>query len=462
MERACQYHGGESRYIFDSLSPREHQILSYATDGLTDQAIANALGISRATVTTYWGRIRTKIGPCGRTELVARYVREENLEAAEQNNLVHHADDDGGVESSVFVRKLAAAAGDLVYVYDVADSRNLYVSVSSDAVTGYSAENLAGLGRHIPDILVHPADRASVAAKKSRLADLSDGGVVEYEYRLVKPNGQIRWLRTRATPFARNANGSIAKVLAIATDVTAERSQIAQLKERIQALSAANEELERRLAEGQRELAGRTRDVEAVSQTLVREVLQPLACCAQTFATTGSDDSPDRSIRLAACFQQVAEVARSAEVLAECCRMLGRAPTVRRVDVGQVAREVWQGLRPKCDLRIGNGCTVDADPDLLRFALRELLDASILATQNLDRPVIAVEPFQSEEGSGLVVWDNRIMARPAAGDGIADPDTNLRQRVVRRLVEESRGSVLSRPRSDAGFETVLLFGTSES
>jgi PAS domain S-box-containing protein len=60
------------------LSPREEQLLEFAADGLTDTAIAHELGISEATVGTYWGRVRIKLGPYSRTELVALKMRREN------------------------------------------------------------------------------------------------------------------------------------------------------------------------------------------------------------------------------------------------------------------------------------------------------------------------------------------------------------------------------------------------
>ena len=61
-----------------ALSERERQILSLATNGFTDTAIANKLGISEATVGTYWGRVRIKMGPYSRTELVARALQHES------------------------------------------------------------------------------------------------------------------------------------------------------------------------------------------------------------------------------------------------------------------------------------------------------------------------------------------------------------------------------------------------
>lgn len=65
----------------DSLSERERQLLTLAAQGLTDNAIAHRLGISLATVGTYWGRVRIKMGPFNRTELVANFLREEAAEA---------------------------------------------------------------------------------------------------------------------------------------------------------------------------------------------------------------------------------------------------------------------------------------------------------------------------------------------------------------------------------------------
>ncbi|MBS1722901.1 MAG: PAS domain S-box protein [Armatimonadetes bacterium] len=59
------------------LSLRERQLLKLASSGFTDTAIGNRLGISEATVKTYWRRIRMKLGKNSRTELVAHVLKEE-------------------------------------------------------------------------------------------------------------------------------------------------------------------------------------------------------------------------------------------------------------------------------------------------------------------------------------------------------------------------------------------------
>lgn len=63
--------------LSSTLSDRERQLLNLAAQGFTDNAISNKLGISLATVGTYWGRVRIKFGPLNRTELVAIFLREQ-------------------------------------------------------------------------------------------------------------------------------------------------------------------------------------------------------------------------------------------------------------------------------------------------------------------------------------------------------------------------------------------------
>ena len=72
-------------------SGREREILGLAAQGLTDKAIAIRLGISEPTVSTYWSRIRIKMGPLNRTELVLKAMTaeaENTLESLRKEN--HH------------------------------------------------------------------------------------------------------------------------------------------------------------------------------------------------------------------------------------------------------------------------------------------------------------------------------------------------------------------------------------
>lgn len=58
------------------LSPREAEIVELAIQGLTNEGIALKLDLAVGTVNTYWLRIRLKVGGLGRTDSVARVIKE--------------------------------------------------------------------------------------------------------------------------------------------------------------------------------------------------------------------------------------------------------------------------------------------------------------------------------------------------------------------------------------------------
>lgn len=68
----------------EDYSPREREIMLLATDGQTDKQIAEALGISAATVSSYWARVREKSGAVSRTQALMRVLGEELRETARE------------------------------------------------------------------------------------------------------------------------------------------------------------------------------------------------------------------------------------------------------------------------------------------------------------------------------------------------------------------------------------------
>ena len=58
------------------LSTREKEIVDLCVEGFTNEAIAHKLGVSVGTVNTYWLRIKLKVGGFGRTDTVAKIIRD--------------------------------------------------------------------------------------------------------------------------------------------------------------------------------------------------------------------------------------------------------------------------------------------------------------------------------------------------------------------------------------------------
>ena len=68
------------------LSPREEEIVELCVEGLTNDAIANRLGLSVGTVNTYWLRIKLKVGGLGRTDTVVRIIKDRAEKALRDAN----------------------------------------------------------------------------------------------------------------------------------------------------------------------------------------------------------------------------------------------------------------------------------------------------------------------------------------------------------------------------------------
>lgn len=69
------------------LSPREEQIVELCVEGLTNEAIAQQLGLSVGTVNTYWLRIKLKVGGLGRTDTVVKVIKERAERALRDANV---------------------------------------------------------------------------------------------------------------------------------------------------------------------------------------------------------------------------------------------------------------------------------------------------------------------------------------------------------------------------------------
>lgn len=67
---------GELR--LDLLSTREREVLDLGVLGRTDEQMSQELGLTVATVNSYWVRIRGKLGPFSRVEIVGAVLRHES------------------------------------------------------------------------------------------------------------------------------------------------------------------------------------------------------------------------------------------------------------------------------------------------------------------------------------------------------------------------------------------------
>ncbi len=121
-------------------------------------------------------------------------------------------------ESEDRFREVVETIREVVWISDVEKNRVFYVSPAYDKIWGRSS---AELYRHPRQWLeaIHPEDRERVAeAARTKQA----GGSYDETYRVVRPDGVIRWVRDRGYPV-RDASGVAIRIVGTAEDVTEQK-----------------------------------------------------------------------------------------------------------------------------------------------------------------------------------------------------------------------------------------------
>jgi PAS domain S-box-containing protein len=122
-------------------------------------------------------------------------------------------------------RQLAGAVPEVFFLFAVEPRDTLYVSPAYETVWGRStASALAS-----PDAWqegIHPDDR------KRALRELSGGTsrVVESSFRVVRPDGEVRWVVQQLFPV-RDSSGAVARVAGIARDLSEQKTLEDQLRQ---------------------------------------------------------------------------------------------------------------------------------------------------------------------------------------------------------------------------------------
>jgi PAS domain S-box-containing protein len=90
--------------------------------------------------------------------------------------------------------------------------------------------------------LLHPDDRECVLAAGQRARE--EGEVFEVEYRIIRPDGEVRWLRDRAETIICDAEGEPQHMFGTVQDITARKEAERELARYATALERSNEDLQ--------------------------------------------------------------------------------------------------------------------------------------------------------------------------------------------------------------------------
>ncbi len=123
-------------------------------------------------------------------------------------------------------RQLAENIDEVFWIADRRHDALLYVSPAFAKVWGRSCEAVLAAPRVWMDSIV-PEDREPVRAWN---AEVPERGARVVEYRIQRPDGEVRWIRDRASPV-RDPAGQVYRLVGVAEDITERRQLEEQLRQ---------------------------------------------------------------------------------------------------------------------------------------------------------------------------------------------------------------------------------------
>jgi len=268
---------------------------------------------------------------------------------------------------------LAAESANLAFWTIDFERKEAWMSEKGRAIFNFGSDE--PLSRELFLSRVHPEDRKIVDEAIDRARASSQ--TFEFEYRLLRPDGETRWLISRGR-YGHNDRGAVRELIGVAIDVTAQVK--ANLQLRLQREEMAH--MSRRSSMGE------------LTASLAHELNQPLTAIASNAAAGRrflAQGPPDLKMLEELLADVATDARRAGDIIHGIHHFVRKSEGTRRaVNLNEIVREVLRLLHS--DL-LGRGTAVetqfapnlafvDADPVQLQQVLLNLLMNSLEAMQS--------------------------------------------------------------------------------
>lgn len=130
-------------------------------------------------------------------------------------------------ETEARFKQIAEAITAVFWIASASTGELLYVSPAIEQIWGIEREAIYRDPNAWMDA-VHPEDRAAAALLYSE--SVSSGRSSDIQYRIIRPDGSIRWIRDRSFPVC-DELGSLIRIAHLAEDITTQRELEAELRD---------------------------------------------------------------------------------------------------------------------------------------------------------------------------------------------------------------------------------------
>ncbi len=169
----------------------------------------------------------------------ARVIRGENRQILYYDGIVEDITERKRAEamlqeSEERFRQLAENVEEVLLLFDPQVHEVFYVSPAYEKVWGRSCKSLYASPRSFL-AGIHPDDRPVIAAS----LEISNRSRGEWEYRVIRPNGSVRWVWDRAFPIHDSA-GKVVRIAELVQDITERKQVEVTTRKAMDAAEAAN------------------------------------------------------------------------------------------------------------------------------------------------------------------------------------------------------------------------------
>ena len=115
-------------------------------------------------------------------------------------------------------QQMAGNIQEIFWMIDAGSKKALYVNQAYEAITGRSCQSLMESPSSYEDV-IHPEDRVHVLGK---LAEAVENGQFKERFRIVRLDGEVRWVWARGFPV-RDSEGRIRRLVGTVLEITAQK-----------------------------------------------------------------------------------------------------------------------------------------------------------------------------------------------------------------------------------------------